>query len=773
MVALYVYDHLTVDRSIPYFKHVYRLESSETWEGSDAVSFLLGPNIHEKIPEIQHMTRIRSQSSVAISYLDKEGNRTGQTEMNSAIMVDTGFLHIFPQEYLLGNPESSLVEPGSIVLIESLAKKLFGSENPIGKTVYIWSAVPEKVTGVVKDPLNTHLNYEALRPISSVIAQRKQQKRSIDAGSMIILSSPTYVTLLVNSDPREVELKIQEVWTEFLDNMSSVDERIGRDISLVPLKEVLNTETDPYRNYMSTANRKELINLLILGLGILLLGIINYIHINTARSSLRSKEIALRIITGSTKGKLIIYFLTESVITTFLAFTVAATLVQLLFKQFNQLLQSDVDLYFLFSPIAWLISLLFVLLIGILSGLYPAIKMASGSPLDIFFGKPGRRGGILFTRRILMVIQFTSAVVLLLLIFSMQRQIKFMQNYKLGFGKEQIIWMGTGGFRVEDKLELKSRLERIPEIKVASFSSPIPGENQSEDLTLYNEPGSIFHGLEMKFAVADPEFFKVYDLKLTQGEEILQESTVDYVVINETCRLALELDDPVGHTGQYGAMIAGVFEDYHFQSLKYPIKPMSIYVSSKPIGWYLSMIIDSLDIKKAMEEIQSAMNSMMDERRTIELIPGLSSQMAEYYFMDDTFNEQYREVELIQTASSYFSILAVIIACLGLFGLSTFMAQRRTKEIGIRKVLGASENLVFSLLAKDFLKWVSVSVLLGLPLGYMVIQQWQQQFVYQASFGIGIYIWTVLIVFLVSLGTVAWQSLKASRANPVDSIKTE
>jgi len=316
------------------------------------------------------------------------------------------------------------------------------------------------------------------------------------------------------------------------------------------------------------------------------------------------------------------------VINTFFAFLVAATLVQLFFREFNLLLQADINLYFLRSPVAWIATLLFVFSIGILAGIYPALQMSGQSPLDIFSGKISSRGGGLFSRRFLLVFQFSSAAALLISIFSMQNQIMYMQNQNLGFDTEQVIFMGTAGYNDEKKLDLLHRLKRIPDVEFACISQEVPGSLQSDDISPVDDPESLFYGLDVMPIRADLEYFEVYDLKFTHGGDIMQhssqrnftpdtstESSVDYIIINETCREALKLDDPVGVPVGNGGIISGVVEDFHFQSLIFPIKPLAIYVTTTGYGWFLSMKINSRDMTKTMEEVRKTFAEMWPEQK--------------------------------------------------------------------------------------------------------------------------------------------------------------
>ncbi len=506
------------------------------------------------------------------------------------MQVDSGFQEIFPQDYLLGDPSTSLRDPYSVVLTRSISEMLFGSENPVGKTVYSGSDQSMTVTGVVKDPLNTHLNFEML--VSASTWESQFPGRSLQ--SWTGHKRPIYIKLSKNADREEVESKIKDAlfqlrlkkWPNWTDEPR---------IFLCPLKDVYFFGSDTNIDGLKRGNRNVVLNFFLLGLTILLLGIINYINLTLARASSRRREIVLRKIVGSSRFKLILYFLTESIITTFLSFLIALTILQLLFQTFNRMLQADINLYFLNYPQAWILGLLAILVIGILSGIYPAIRMSSGNPVMAISGYSRRSFGGLLTRRILMTIQFASAVILMIGILVMHLQIRYMKEQDLGFNAERIVWTIWGKvskMSIEHKRLLLSRLEKYTEIEKACFSNMVPG-NMVENFEPVDNPDSEFHGLHLDNFRANREFFEVYGLKLTQGSEILDHIPLDkssgdntftdsirYYVVNETFQKIYNEENPD---------IVGVVQDFHCRSLQYSNNPL--YILLTPKGWLSPLLI--------------------------------------------------------------------------------------------------------------------------------------------------------------------------------------
>jgi putative ABC transport system permease protein len=379
-----------------------------------------------------------------------------------------------------------------------------------------------------------------------------------------------------------------------------------------------------------------------------------------------------------------------------------------------------------------------------------------------------------------MVVQFSSAVILMVGILTMHSQISYMKNEDLGFIMENVVWTHVGAIPVERRPLLLSRLERYPEIEKTCLSTLLPGIIE-ENEALVDWPGTKWHGLNLQRISGDAEFCEVYGLQFMHGSEILDQTSQRRIsidtsirnygkcIINETLRKSLELEDPIGFIEETNLYNIGVLKDFHIQSLQYPVKPLMFNISPPGYGWLLSMRINSPEIQKTLKEVEKEILEIQRSDNTDKINPPNRT----FNFIDETFNEQYSQEQRIYDASVYFFILAIIIASLGLFGLSTFMVQRRTKEIGIRKAMGSSEIQVFLLLAREFTQWVALSVVIGCPVGWYVMKQWQQQFAYRAEIGIWVYLVTASIAFSIAFLTVTWMSLKKARENPVESLRYE
>ncbi len=783
LISLYVYDEITIDRNNPGFETVYRIEQPESTRSKDVLRLSMGLLFKEKLPEIQSMAMISPGSTLLLTYLEESGRASKQVTLQNFIHVDSGFQDIFPQEYLLGDQHTSLKDPYSIVLTESTSKKLFGYENPVGKILNNNLTI----TGVIKDPLNTHLKFEAIQSLERILQNKNINKDDLYSIYKIykfdVIKCVTYIRIHQNSDTKELEQKMSDAWMEFseLNNISSNTEK---EFFLNPLKKVHFSDIEPWSSYMTRVDKGVLAGIFGLGLNLLLLGIINYVNLTTARASRRRKEVAIKRIVGSTRSKLIFYFLTESVLTVFISFLFAATFMQLLFPWFNNLLQADINLYFLAMPRIWVLILLSVLAIGLISGIYPSIRMSKGPALIALSENDGKNNKELLIRRVLMMMQFTVAVILMIVILSMHLQVRYMKNNRLGFLEDKIVWINTEGIiPTESRSQIIPRMLNVPGIESACLTEKVPGAIKHNNSKL-NWSGHTLNGYDIEWFWATHEFFNVYGVKLTHGQETLdfldhipakteRTDTIDRAIfmINETCRKILELDDPVGTPITESHNFSGAFEDFHFQSLRYQVEPLVIVINNNLKNTrHLSLKIRGDNLQKTLRQAGKELEKM---RLKNTINQGATSIPLKFEYLDDTFNRLYEQEERIHSASLYISVLSLIIACLGLFGLSTFMAQRRTKEIGIRKTMGSSTKQVFMLLATDFIKWVSISILIGLPVGHLVMNKWQEQFAYKADIGIWVYLVTTLIAFGIAFLTVTWQSIKTAITNPVDSLRYE
>jgi putative ABC transport system permease protein len=791
LVMLYVYDEMTVNMTIREHEHVYRVEFTDVIDDFQ-VPAALGTLLPEYIPEIESLTRFNrvDQSEEAykdLIYMDENNQLHISEERKYLPLVDTGFFSVFPHVFLEGDPAHALRNSSGIVITESISRQLFGERSPLGKTIYNNHGMVFTVAGLVKDPVNTHLQYGAIRLFDGYDSTDRLGTPYNMFFHPGLFAPITYVRLNSFAIKSEVERKMAETWKRMVREYHT-DKGYqyfgGYDIYLRPLADVYLAGDDISKTSSPYGNKSILHMFFLLGLTILLLGMVNYVNLTTARASLRTREIAIKKILGSSRSQLIIFFIVESMIITFFAIMVALSCLQIMFPKFNQLLQADIDLYFLSRPLPWIMVLLFLAVVGVLSGLYPALLMSKGSA--ILFPEKGVKvlGRGLNVRRFLMVLQYTVTIILILGILVTQNQLKYMKELDPGFETENIHFCFIRHnvyLQPESASLLRSRLLQYPDIEAVSFSQKKPGSVVHLE---FMDPNNPLYGSTYGLIRADENYLDLMGLNIVEGKDFNQLSITElppdsvkyrYCIINERLVNEMGLTDPVGdqlkNIWSIDPIITGVVEDFNFQSFRNEIIPLVIHYTKHQF-WYLNIKVRPGISGSTWKEIDGEIEAVArviyegQKKRYIH-------RPFEFTRMDDFYDSMYEKEKRLADSYIYLSILALLIACLGLFGLSSFMAERRTKEIGIRKAMGSTDKQIFMMLARDFTKWIGVSILIGCPIGFLIMKSWLQQFAYRSGISIWTFLLTALIVFTVAFLTVSRQSWKTARANPLDSLRYE
>jgi putative ABC transport system permease protein len=510
--------------------------------------------------------------------------------------------------------------------------------------------------------------------------------------------------------------------------------------------------------------------LLSIAVFILILACINYVNLTTARASLRSREVGIRKVAGSSNVSLIAQFLVESIIISLASFLFALTLVQVLLPTFNQIALTEINLAAFFQPEIILISVAGIVVLGFITGIYPAVYLTTFRAVASIEGEQLTGTTSVLFRRILFTFQFSISILLIVGVFTILSQLKYMKTADLGFDRELVLVMEAyGGNRdFQGRKVLKEALLRNPAIKKVAHGW-VPGFEDESTWPRFIE----YNGIKKKliYMNIDPDYFDLLDIELVQGRNfswdipgdcMQAENTRPRIILNEKALYEFEMISPVGEFIQSEgtqAEIIGVVRDFHFRSLHHEIMPY-VYGWSEPLS-EMSIKIQPYNIQQTIKYVAQVIESMA---------PG---SLFNYSFLDESFEQQYANDERLARIISNFAIVAILIACLGLFGLSSFMAARRTKEIGIRKAMGASVRTIFYLLSVEFIKWIVLSVIIACPLAWFIMNRWLQSFAYHTSIGAGIFILAIAIAFAIAFLTVAWQSLKTARTNPVEALRYE
>ena len=757
-IALFIMHELDHDRLNIHLDRMYTV----LMDRQQSIISAGGLEIAENIPEILQFTRFFRRNDYALQYRP-EGKQTEQSIMIkdlAFVWTDPDMFEIFTYDFIYGNPETALDQPYNIVLTDHIAQRLFGNEDPTGKVIRLNNQYELTVTAVVKKPNNSHLSFKVfastltLRNIGGLDADRNYEWNSY----------PTYVLL-----PEEVDL---EAVNQKIDaHMKKVFERVGREprtFSLFPAKDLYFSDI----RYTGNHGNRMMIGILItVSLFIVIIAAINYINLSSARASTRAREIGIKKIVGVLRKNLIRQFLCESTFISLLALLFAFVLAFLFLPMLNQTLSTHVTGMYLLDLRFLGFLLITICLIGMISGIYPALYLTSFVPLRVIKGEiTGGQKAASF-RRLMIVFQFTISIILIIGIFTVYNQIRFVMDKDLGFdGKNVMTFAGPRFRQFQDNIEsVKMELLKHPDILRISISHGYPGRPENnESLKIKDKYVGFTH------YSADSEFFHVYKLELLRGRFIDTERSMDRlraIVLNETAVREFGLENPVGKRLPHEIRgltalpveeleVVGVIKDFHCRPLHRRINPVVISYNDE---WFSqgSILLSGENLSETLRYIQGIWS---------RYAPGFPF---EYVFVDEDFKAMYKKDVVFEKIFFYAAGFSILITCIGLLGLVSYVAEKRSKEIGIRKVLGAPLSSILFLLSHEFSSAVFLANLLAWPIAYFAMNKWLQNFVYRFSLNVWIFIFSGLSALFIALLTVSYQTIKAATANPVDSLRYE
>ncbi|HNG62184.1 MAG TPA: ABC transporter permease [Ferruginibacter sp.] len=710
---------------------------------------ILARTLEKDVPEVERAVRVYWPRNILFSLGEKRLTAAGN-------QVDTGFLQMFSFPMLKGNPQTALNDGYSIVLTEKLAKNLFGDEDPMGKILKLDNKDNFTVTGILKDlPNNSRFGFEFLTNWELV------KRQGEDDSSWGNNSTRTYVLLKENASMASANDKIKGIKVRY-----SKDEDPNWEMFIYP--------SSRWRLYSSFTNGKEdggLIDFVklfgVIALFILLIACINFMNLSTARSEKRAKEVGIRKVVGAQKGSLIGQFIGESIMIACIAGILALGLVQLSLPAFGKL--TDKELHLDFTNIYfWLSAIGFIVFTGIVAGSYPAFFLSSFKPVKVLKGTFKAAHALVTPRKMLVVLQFTFAIILIICTSIVKQQIDHAQNRETGYDRNNLVYhFLTDELRKSYPLVKNELLSSGVATSVSRTSSPLT-QGWSDTWGFEWVGKDPADKTDFDRYVADEELVKTAGFRITRGRDFnLKEFPTDSsgMILNESAVKAMNFKDPIGQIVKDDGReyhVVGVINDFILQSPYYPTKPMVIEGCSND---WMNVIHFKLN----------AANSTADNLTKAEAIfkKYNSEYPFEYKFIDEEYSRKFKAEERTGTLAALFAGLTIFISCLGLFGLATYMAENRIKEIGIRKVLGASIPGITALLSKDFLKLVMISFVIASPVAWWMMDKWLQDYPYHVNIHWYVFAIAGLLSFLISVLTVSYQAIKAAVANPVKSLRTE
>jgi putative ABC transport system permease protein len=758
LIFLYVRFELSYDNMHGKADRIYRLVS-DIKTPSDLIhasgpAWAVPPNTKHDFPEVEEFVRVSGNS-----FLVRKGNIKFQEE--KSVLADSAFFKVFDFPMVRGNRETALSAPLSLVLTESTAKKYFGKQDAMGQTLLLTGdAIPAKVTAVIKDiPENSQIQADMIVSMSTLTGKwdTTLDKQWGNYGSS------AFLLLKPGADPKSLEKK----FPAFLERRNG-DEmeklQMYPTLFLEPLRDVYLHST---RDGAKTANIKNVYIFSLIAIFILLIACINFINLTTARSTERAKEVGIRKVVGAIKNQLAKQFIGESVIVCVLAFIFTFFLAMLLIPPFNQLAGKTITTGVFDHP--GYLALLFgaAVTIGLLAGFYPALVLSSFQPITVLKGKFSSGAKGIFLRKGLVILQFSISIVLITGTLIVYQQMNYMRNQNLGFDKEQMVVIESNGDPAKEAF--RQSLTTIPSVKSVALSSSVPGggnpgaysevENQKGDMQIAN--------LELYFV--DFDYIPNYSMKMVAGRAFSRDfktDTTQAMVLNESAVKLLGYASPRDAVGkrfrQWGreGKIIGVMKDFHFRSLQQEIKPLSMRI--EPNGCHLiSANITGNNVPATLAAIEEKWKTLIPNRPF------------NYFFLDEFFDRQYRSEQRFGNLFLNFAILAIFISCLGLLGLASYSTYQRTREIGIRKVMGASVSGIVHLLSKEFLALLFIAFVIASPIAWLVMHRWLEDFSYRIGIHWWIFMVSGMIAFLVAIFTVSFQAIRAALVNPVISLRTE
>jgi putative ABC transport system permease protein len=775
LIALFVWDELSFDRFHEKADRIYRIHSDIRFGGSDLTlavsSDPMGAALKQDYPQVEEFTRIYNSSG---GKLIKKGNE--YIDEQKVAHVDSTFFDLFTLPAVSGNTKTALNEPNSVVVTESAALKYYGTTEVLGKMVETneKGSTLYKINAVIKDlPRNSHFYFDFFFSMDNV---------DYPFGTYLSHNFHTYLLLREGSSPKDLEKNFPAYLnkyvvpqaSQFMEVKSMEEfEKSGNKLnySLMPLTDIhLRSNRFPE---LGVNGRIEYVWIFsAVAIFILLLACINFMNLSTARSAGRAREVGIRKVLGTGRESLIGQFLTESILTVFISLLIALGLVWLVLPWFNGVSNKEISITEVFRPLFLPFLFLLPVAVGLLAGTYPAFFLSAFQPIQVLKGKMGtglKKSGL---RSGLVIFQFATSIILMISTIVVYRQLNYIQQTNIGFNKEQLLIINSTGVLGGSAQAFKEEVLKVPGVKGATLSGFMPVHPSSRSDNTFSKEAvmDVKSGFNQQIWTVDADYIQVMGMEMVKGRAFSRDFGTDSmaIVINETSASLLKFDDPIGkklYTSSDGGQldlaytIIGVVKNFNFESLRQEVGPLAMRLGNNPYSAIFKVQTDNL--QPLIRQVETKWKAMVP------------SMPFSYRFMDQSFDDMYRSEQRVGKVGLSFAILAIFIACLGLLGLVTYMAEQRTKEIGVRKVLGASVQNIVTMMSGDFLVLVGVAALIAFPLAWWMMHRWLQDYAYRVNIGWWVFVIAGLATLVIAFLTVAFQAVKSALSNPVNSLRAE
>jgi putative ABC transport system permease protein len=777
MIAMYVVDELSYDRHHEKGDRIYRVDADIRFGGTDSKlavsSDPMGATLKKDYPEVEQFVRLYASSG---GRQVKKGNEFINEQ--HICYADSTVFDVFTLPAVDGNTSHALDEPNTAVISESAALKYFGNTHVTGKMIEVQEdeILPYKITAVIKDmPENSHFRFDFLFSMDNV--------RNYDFGNFLSHNFHTYILLKPGADPAVFKKHFAQVLEKYIVPQASQFmqiksmkefEQSGNKLvySLMPLFDI-HLKSDRNPELSPPSNMQYVYIFSAAACLILLLACVNFINLSTANSGSRSREIGIRKVMGSGRTSLIRQFLSESLLTALLSAVVALLLVWASISFFNTLSGKHFSITDLLQPVYLFCILLLALLVGLVAGSYPAFYISSFQPIAALKGKLRLSSSKSYLRNGLVIFQFFIATVLIMGTIVVYKQINFIQHTKLGFNKEQILIVDDSYVLGKSTHAFMENIKKMKGVQMAAQAGYLPVSNSSRNDNTFSTDATMTpsNSLNMQIWKIDYDYIPLLGMEMVQGRNFSREYGTDStgIIINETCAKMMGGGNVIGrklytaddNSGEMKIVktVVGVVKDFHFNSLRQNIEPLSMRLGNA--NWSLAFKVSTNDLMPLVASIEKEFKQMA------------AGKPFSYRFLDDSFDDMYRVEQRVGNLALAFAIIAIAIACMGLFGLAIYMAQQRVKEIGVRKVLGATVSNIVSMLSADFVKLVAIASVIAFPVAWYAMHRWLQDFAYRTTISWWVFVLAAAIGLGIALLTVSFQAIKAALTNPVKSLRTE